>query len=64
MKRPKVGQYHYALRGRFFRIYRYTSVTDSGTTATPVMEEPLLSDREQARRRVYQLNGWNYTPRQ
>lgn len=60
---PKTGQYYYTLRGRFFRIYRYDSVTGTGSIASPVQEEPLFSDREQARKRVYELNGWIYAPR-
>lgn len=27
---------------------------------SPVRNEPLYSDRETARKRVYQLNGWKY----
>lgn len=61
--KAKVGQYYYTPRGRFFRIYRYDSVTDTGSTASPVQAEPLFSDREQARKRVYELNGWKYNPR-
>lgn len=61
--KAKVGQYYYTPRGHFFRIYRYDSVTDTGSTASPVQEEPLFSDREQARKRVYELNGWKYNPR-
>lgn len=62
---PKVGQYHYCLRGRYFRIYRYTHVAadGSGTAASLVMDEPSFIDREEARKRVYELNGWKYTPR-
>lgn len=56
--KPKVGQYFYAPRGRFFRIYRYDFVSAEATTAIPVQSEPFYADREQARRRVYELNGW------
>lgn len=28
--------------------------------AEPVDDEPLYSNREEARRRVYELNGWNF----
>lgn len=58
----RVGQYYYIIRGRFFRIYRYTQVSVSGGYAgSPVDIEPLYPSREQARQRVYQLNGWKYT---
>lgn len=61
--KKKVGQYHYALRGNSYRIYRYVSVSDTGSCATEVMGEPSFTDPEQARRRVYELNGWAYRPR-
>lgn len=61
--KAKVGQYYYTPRGRFFRIYRYDSVTSTGSSASPAPNEPLFSDREEARKRVYELNGWNYSPR-
>lgn len=55
------GQYYYVPSGRFFRIYRYTHVNSSGAYAgTPVDTEPLQTDREAARKRVYELNGWIY----
>lgn len=60
MMKPKVGQYFYIPRGQCFRIYRYDSVTASGTTASPVPDEPSFYNREEARKRVYELNGWNY----
>lgn len=55
------GQYYYVPSGRSFRIYRYTHVNASGAYAgTPVNTEPLYTDREAARKRVYELNGWTY----
>lgn len=59
----KLGQYYYAPRGRGWRIYRYTSVTATGSVASPVVEEPIYFNREEARKRVYKLNGWNYKPK-
>lgn len=59
----KIGQYYYAPRGPYFRIYRCTHVSESGFSATPVSTEPAFRNREDARRRVYSLNGWTYTPR-
>lgn len=56
--KAKVGQCYYASRGRAFRIYRYVHVMASCTMAVPVDNEPLYRDREEARRRVYELNGW------
>lgn len=54
----KVGQYYYAPKGRHFRIYRYTSVTETCSSASLVLEEPMYADRHEARKRVYELNGW------
>lgn len=62
-RRPRVGQYHYSLRGRCFRIYRYTMVTETAASSEPVITEPSFTDPEAARHRVYELNGWKYTPR-
>lgn len=59
----KQGEYSYQPDGRHFRIYICTYVDGRSTTSDPVREEPLYTDREEARRRVYQLNGWNYKPR-
>lgn len=56
----KQGEYHYQPCGRQFRIYVCIRADKSGTMSTPADGEPLFNDREEARRRVYQLNGWNY----
>lgn len=58
--KPSIGQYCYRLRGRFYRIYRYVEVNRHSSSAEPVISEPSFSDPQEARRRVYQLNGWNY----
>ncbi len=58
----KPGQYHYIRRGRFYEIYRCTEAgTDGCAGSVHVLDEPPFTDREQARRRVYELNGWKYT---
>ncbi len=61
--KPQIGQYYYAPRGRFFRIFRCDNVSAGGYTGVPVMSENLCDNPEQARKRVYQLNGWTYKPR-
>lgn len=58
--KPKVGQYFYAIRGNSFRIYRCTEASDDGYCSSPVIAEPCFPDRESARKRVYELNGWKY----
>lgn len=57
--KPKTGQYVYMPHGRGFQIYRW----DSDWSASPVMSEPIFYDREKARKRVYELNGWTYNER-
>lgn len=58
--KPKVGLYHFVHRGDGIRIYRYDSVSVRGTSSTPVPGEATYFDQEQARKRVYELNGWTY----
>ena len=60
MRTPKIGQYEYDRRGRGFRIYRVDSVSENGYTASATGE--FYFNREEARRRVWQLNGWG-TPK-
>lgn len=60
---PKVGEYSYRLHGRQFCICVCDYSQNGISTHKPVPSEPLYSDREEARRRVYELNGWNYKPR-
>ena len=52
----KVGEYRYIRRGRVFRIYKCTSSDETGEVRTPTNESYCTS--EEARKRVYQLNGW------
>lgn len=57
---PKEGQYFYKPHGRSFRIHRYLKVAGPACEISPCLEEH--RDREEARRRVYELNGWRYEP--
>lgn len=50
----KTGQYFYAIRGTNYRIYRKESNTD----ASLVIGEPVCFTQQEARKRVYELNGW------
>lgn len=49
----KIGQYIYQKRGRNYRIY----VKSGKNRLTPLVDETFLN-REEARKRVYELNGW------
>ncbi len=55
---PKVGQYHYVYRGNSYVIYRCERSTEKGCLISARTDEPVFRDREQARKRVYELNGW------
>ena len=61
--KPKVGQYYYTIHHGRYRIYRYDVVGPAGSISSPVTDEPIFSNPEKARKRVYELNGWKYTPR-
>lgn len=62
--KSRVGQYYYVLhRGRFV-IYICTYDDGNTSTGERVSQEPLFFNREDARKRVYELNGWKYTPKQ
>lgn len=53
----KEGEYYYTIKGKWYAIYRkeeYRNGISSGT----FIEGNL--DREEARKKVYQLNGWDY----
>lgn len=54
----KKGQYLYRPSGRNFRVY--LQVDDN--RIEQVINEPCYFTREEARKRVYELNGWRYRP--
>ena len=56
MRTPRVGQYEYDRRGKGYKIYQVNSVNENGYTSSPTGE--YYADREEARRRVWELNGW------
>lgn len=58
--KPRVGLYHFIYRRDGIRIYRYDKVDQHGASASPVPGEITYFDPEQARKRVYELNGWIY----
>lgn len=49
--------------GNGWKIYRTEHNHYIGFTTSPVIGEPKYFNREEVRRRVYELNGWKYTPR-
>lgn len=57
-KNIKKGQYFYSLRGSFYEIYRCTASDNQGRAGEKINESFL--NPEEARRRVYELNGWTY----
>ena len=60
MRTPQVGQYEYSRRGAGFTIYRVESINEYGYTSASTGE--IFRNIEDARRRVWQLNGWG-TPK-
>lgn len=58
----KVGQYTYMMRGSFWRIYVCTHHNpENGSCAhSPVDGEKEYTNMEDARKRVFELNGWTY----
>ncbi len=53
---PGKPKYKYAPRGRHWAVYKMT-YTEGGSAGTKVDE---FDTMEEARRKVYELNGWNY----
>ena len=51
----KLGEYYYQIRFNHFNVYVYTSVSENGAIGTKVAE---FGDREEARRFVWEKNGW------
>lgn len=58
-RQRKEGEYFYSPYGRKFQIYKVTYVDDGHETAEKVMGEWFMT-REEARARVYELNGWRH----
>lgn len=59
----KVGQYMYKPHGSQYRIYRCDFNNGVNSSYEEVMSEPFFTNPEEARKRVYELNGWAYTPK-
>ena len=66
---PKIGQYGFHLVRGEWRIYQVTEVWHNsrcgGFGMTDIDGERVypIHEREAARRRVYELNGWNFRPK-
>lgn len=56
------GQCYYEPYGRGFRIYRCEENFGEYFYATPLPDEPIYYNREEAKKRVYELNGWPTRP--
>ena len=57
------SQYYYRIHGNIFEICRSTHFDGNVAFGEPVPGEQTYSEREDARKRVYELNGWNYKPK-
>lgn len=58
--KPKVRTYFYKPYYNMYRIYMIVDVTENTTSASAADDEPLFTDPEKARKRVYELNGWKW----
>lgn len=64
----KLGQFGFHLNRGSWRIYQVTRVTPVAAGfsygLTELEHESIypIEEREKARKRVYELNGWNYRP--
>lgn len=59
-RQKKPGEYSFRLYEGKYRITRVESVNpEGGCTFGFVASEPPLSTAEEARRRIYELNGWD-----
>jgi len=52
----KLGEYYYQIRFNHFNVYVYTSVSENGAAIGTKVAE--FGDREEARRFVWEKNGW------
>lgn len=59
----KAGQYMYKLHGSQYRIYQCDFNNGVNSSYIEVVSEPFFTNPEDARKRVYELNGWEYKPR-
>ena len=55
----KQNKYEMRKRGKEFVIYRM-EYDETGSTGSPVYH---TFDFEEARKKLYELNGWKYTPK-
>lgn len=58
----KIGEYEYVPHGSGYRIYMCDFNNGRFEMSGPVRGEPIYFNKEDARKRVYELNGWNYKP--
>lgn len=56
MREPKLGEYHYALRGNSWNVYVWTDVREGSASADFVAR---FNTKDDARAFVYEKNGWN-----
>lgn len=55
----KVGNYHIGRRGNKFALYKIHAVTATGGYSSAFDSNELVFDTiEEAREKMYQLNGW------
>ena len=57
--KARLGQYYYSPHRNWWGVWQWTSVSETGAMGSFVKD---FSDMEEARRYVWQMNGWG-TPK-
>lgn len=57
------AKFYYRVHGRFFEICQNTTVNGCTVFGERVQGEKTYTNREEARKRVCELNNWKYSPR-
>lgn len=57
---PKKGEYYYHYYKGGYAIFKCTSSENGNYAGEKVWEEKVYHDPKQAKKRVYELNGWEY----
>ncbi len=58
---PRLNRYLFCFLPPFYYIFRYTQVDNQRIVSTAVKGEPAYLDEVSAARRVYELNGWDFS---
>ena len=57
---PKTGQFYYTFYKGGYAIFKCTSSENGHYAGERIWEEKTYRDPKKAKKRVYELNGWEY----